>query len=109
MVQSNSHSLTHARGLAHWKFLYFHGQKNARIRQHQTVYSKPKRERSLLITLLSPALFLEPDVYLGEIQRVWTDEFITGTVWQSFMNNLIAEWQGLILLVWFDLCCQGIS
>jgi len=109
VVLSNSHSLTHVHGLAHWKFLYFHGQKNARIHRHRTVYSKPKRERSLLITLLSPALFLAPDVYLGEIQTMWTDEVILETVWQSFMSKLITEWQDLILYVWFDLCCHGIS
>jgi len=81
----------------HWQFLYFHGQKNARINRHRTVYSKPKRERSLLITLLSPALFLAPDAYLGEIETMWTDEVIIEAVWQSFMSKLIAEWQGLIL------------
>jgi hypothetical protein len=109
MVVSNSYSLTPAHGLAHWKFLYFHGQKNARINRHRTVYRKSKRERSLLITLLSPALFLAPDVYLGEIQTMWTDKVIIKTIWQSFMAKSIAEWQGLILWVWFDLYCHGIS
>jgi hypothetical protein len=86
---------------AHWRFLYFHGQKHARLVRDQTVYDKPKRERSILITLLSPLLFLAPEVHLREMERLWTDEVIIETVWKSFMTKLIGEWEDIILWVCF--------
>ncbi|KAI0296406.1 hypothetical protein BC826DRAFT_233003 [Russula brevipes] len=82
---------------AHWRFLYFHGQKHARLVRDQTVYNKPKRERSLLITLASPLLFLAPEVHLREMEKLWTDEVIIETVWKSFMTKLLGEWDDLIL------------
>ncbi|KAI0277909.1 hypothetical protein BGY98DRAFT_934068 [Russula aff. rugulosa BPL654] len=54
---------------AHWRFLHFHGETHARLIQDQSVYDKPERERSLLITLLSPLLFLAPDAYLREMEK----------------------------------------
>jgi hypothetical protein len=63
------------------------------------VYDKPKRERSLLITLLSPLLFLAPEVHLRETEELWTDEVIIETVWKSFMTKLLGEWEYAILLV----------
>ena len=84
---------------AHWRFLYFHGQRHARLMRNQTVYDKPKRERSLLITFLSPLLFLAPEVHLREMEKLWTDEIIIETVWKSSMSKLLAEWEGVILWV----------
>ena len=85
--------------LAHWRFLYFHGQKNARLGRQQTVYSKPPRGRSPLITLLSPVLFLAPNGYLREMEAMWTDEIIVKMVWQGFMSKLLREWEDIILWV----------
>ena len=85
--------------LAHWRFLYYHGQKNARLDKHQTVHDEPKRERTFFITLLSPVLFLAPEVHLQEIERLWTDDIIIDTAWKSFVPKLLDEWQELILLV----------
>ncbi|KAH9003371.1 hypothetical protein EDB86DRAFT_2891724 [Lactarius hatsudake] len=82
---------------AHWKFLYIHGQQHARVTRHQTVYSGVKQERSLLIMLLSPVLFLAPEVHLQDIKKLWTDEIIIETVWKSFMTKLVGEWEELIL------------
>jgi hypothetical protein len=84
---------------AHWRFLYFHGQKHARLIRDQSVYDKPKRERSLLITVLSPLLFLAPEVHLREMEKLWTDEVIVEMVWKSVMTKLVDEWDDLILWV----------
>ncbi|KAH8982875.1 hypothetical protein EDB92DRAFT_2040114, partial [Lactarius akahatsu] len=84
--------------LAHWRFLYFHGQKNARLDKHQTVYCQAKRERTIFIMLLSPVLFLAPEVHLQEIEKLWTDDVIIDTAWKSFVPKLLEEWQELILL-----------
>jgi hypothetical protein len=85
--------------LAHWRFLYFHGQKHARLVRHETVFDKPKRERTFLITLLSPVLFFAPEVHLRDMERLWTDDVIIETVWKTFMTKLLGEWEGVILWV----------
>ena len=85
--------------LAHWRFLYFHGQKNTRLDKHQTVHDGPKRERTFFITLLSPLLFLGPELHLEEIEKLCTDEIIINAAWKGFVQKLLEEWQELILVV----------
>jgi hypothetical protein len=63
------------------------------------VYGKPTRERSILISLLSPLLFLAPEGHLREMEKLWTDEIIIEAVWKSFMAKLLGEWEGVILCV----------
>jgi hypothetical protein len=53
------------------------------------VYDKPNVKDPLLITLLSPLLFLAPEVHLREVEKLWTDEVIIETVWKSFMTKSI--------------------
>ena len=84
--------------------MYFHGQRHARLSNDQTVYSKPIRERSTLISLLSPLLFLAPEVHLGEMEKLWTDEVIIEIAWKSFMKKLLDEWNSFIFLVRFMPC-----
>jgi hypothetical protein len=86
---------------AHWRFVYFHGQRHARLSRDQTVYDKPKRERSLLITCLSPLLFLAPEAYLREIERLWVDELINESDWKRFIAKLLEQWNHVILWVRF--------
>lgn len=83
---------------AHWRFLCFHGQQSARLEREKTVYADASQERTLLITLLSPLLFLSPEVHLRELEKLWTDEIIIERVWKSFMTKLLEEWGELILL-----------
>jgi hypothetical protein len=85
--------------LAHWRFLHFHGQRHARLERDKTVYDEPAHERSILISLLSPLLFLAPEVHLREMEKLWTDGVIIETVWKQFMTKLSEEWKDLILWV----------
>ncbi|KAI9458574.1 hypothetical protein BJY52DRAFT_411830 [Lactarius psammicola] len=82
---------------AHWRFLYFHGQNSARLIRHKTVYTHPDRERTLLITSLSPTLFLAPEGYLRELEKVWIDEVVFERDWRNFISGLLKEWEQLIL------------
>ena len=86
---------------AHWKFLHFHGQRHARLTSGKTAYDKPTRgrERSILISLVSPLLFLAPEAHLREMEKLWTDDFIFESVWKTFMSKLLGEWNSLILWV----------
>ncbi|KAH9051655.1 hypothetical protein EDB87DRAFT_1582345 [Lactarius vividus] len=67
--------------------------------RNKTIYADASRERTLLITLLSPVLFLAPEVHLRELETLWTDGVIIETVWKSFMTRLLDEWEELILSI----------
>jgi len=84
---------------AHWRFLYFHGQRHARLLKNQTVYDDPKfsGESSRLIRFLSPLLFFAPEVHLQEMKELWTDEIIIEITWKKFMTKLQDEWIGFVL------------
>jgi hypothetical protein len=49
--------------------------------------------------LLSPLLFLAPEVHLCEMEKLWTDVVIIESVWKKFMSKLLDEWNDLILWV----------
>ncbi|KAH9172698.1 hypothetical protein EDB89DRAFT_2069372 [Lactarius sanguifluus] len=83
--------------LAHWRFLYFHGQNSVRLERHKTVYAHPDREKTLLITLLSPALFFAPEGYLRLLEIVRVDGVIIESIWQRFVSRLLKEWEQLII------------
>ena len=53
----------------------------------------------MLITCLSPLLFLAPEVHLREMEKLWMDDVIIETVWKNFMTKLLAEWEDVILWV----------
>src|SRR6266567_1106869 len=93
---------------AHWRFLYFHGQRHARLLKNQTVYDEPKlsSESSRLIRILSPLLFCAPEVHLREMKELWTDEIIIEITWKKFMTKLQDEWMGFVLWVGFVSCCD---
>ena len=65
----------------------------------QTAYNKPKRERTIFMSFLSPLLFLAPEVHLREMEKLWTDDVIIESVWKGFMSKLLGEWNDLILWV----------
>ena len=93
---------------AHWRFLYFHGQRHARLLKDRTVYDEPKLsgERSRLIRILSPLLFFAPEVHLREMNELWTDEIIIEMTWKKFMTKLQDEWIGFVLWVGLVSCCD---
>jgi hypothetical protein len=76
---------------AHWRFLYFHGQRHARLVCDQTVYNEPIRKRSRLVSLLSPLLFLAPEVHLNEMEKIWVDEMINMSAWRSYVDKVLEE------------------
>ena len=63
------------------------------------MYDKPKHERSLLITVISPLLFLAPEGHLREMERLSADELVIKVVWRAHMTVLLGEWGDTILWV----------
>jgi len=84
---------------AHWRFLYFHGQRHARLLCGQTVYNTTKPKRSVVFSFLSPLLYFAPEASLVEMEQLWTDEVILERAWKSFMTRLLSEWNDSILWV----------
>ncbi|KAI0064322.1 hypothetical protein BV25DRAFT_1990069 [Artomyces pyxidatus] len=82
---------------AHWKFLYYHGQKEARLDQGVSVYGPVSRPRTFLITVISPMLFFAPEVHLKDLEKLWADEVIVQMTWKQFMVKLYTEWTEFIL------------
>jgi hypothetical protein len=85
--------------LVQWRFLYFHGQRHARLLKDRTVYDKPIHERTLLITLVSPFLLLGPELYMQQMETLWIDEIVMPAEWTAFIRNSLDEWKDLILTV----------
>ena len=84
---------------AHWRFLFFHGQRHARLICDQSAYDTRNRKRSALVSFLSPWLFFAPEVHLMEMEKIWTDEFIIERAWRGFMTKTITEWKDSIVAV----------
>ena len=84
---------------AHWRFLDFHGEINARLNRNEAIYHGNSHKRSFLIIALSPLLFRAPQRYLTELEEAWIDEHILEPVWKSLMTKILGEWSDLILWV----------
>ncbi|KAN0131228.1 hypothetical protein V8E53_010932 [Lactarius tabidus] len=82
---------------AHWRFLDFHGQINARLNRNEAIYDEQSHERSILIIVLSPLLFFAPQRYLAELEEAWIDKHLLEPVWKSLMTKMLGEWSDLIL------------
>ncbi|KAH9046321.1 hypothetical protein EDB83DRAFT_2553734 [Lactarius deliciosus] len=97
----NSHANTSVARLlsfyAHWRFLHFHGQKASRQDRYKSIYKGSRRNRTMLVRILSPILFFFPDVHLLELQKVWTDEIVVEALWREFMQKLVSEWAEFVL------------
>jgi hypothetical protein len=49
--------------------------------------------------LISSLLFFTLDDYLWDMEKLWMNEFITPTIWESFMTNQLKQWSDGMLLV----------
>ena len=107
LITLGSHKFNSFTCSAHWRFLYFHGQKHARLIRDQSVYDKPKHERSLLFTILSLLLFMAPGVHLRDLEKLWTDEVIIESVWRNHVMMLLGEWGDMIL--WVRIQCRNMT
>lgn len=60
--------------VAKHRFILHAGEDHYLLRGSQCVFEKPESERSLLLTMISKALFGLPDVYKAEIEILWVDQ-----------------------------------
>lgn len=76
----------------------FAGQPCARLNRGQAIYDV-KTKKSLLITILSPALFFAPDVHLKKLESVFLDDMVNQVPWKAFIQQLQEEWREFIVYV----------
>ena len=78
---------------AHYKFLYFHGQPEARLDNDKSVYQSTHYKSNLFTSALSVLLFMTPEGYIEELRRIWVDSIINLIAWKAFLQNLQTEWK----------------
>jgi len=81
------------------RFFNFCGQPGARLNSDQSIFSKSKPKRSMLINLLSFFLFWAPCDYAKEFDGIWVDRVINRIMWKQFIAKLSNDWSGLALYV----------
>ena len=81
------------------RFFNFCGQPGARLNSDQSIFSKSKPKRSMLIHLLSFFLFWAPCDYAKEFDGIWVDRVINRIMWKQFIAKLSNDWSGLALYV----------
>lgn len=74
----------------------FHGEPNARLDVHQSMYGD-SINRTPLVTVLSPLLFYAPDFHLLGLCKIYTDGLIRYRGWAEFISKLNHEWQEFTL------------
>jgi hypothetical protein len=79
--------------------MHFHGQKSSRQDRYKSIYKDNRRERTILIRILSPTLFFFPDSHLQELENLWTDKIIVESLWKVFIEKLVTEWTDFVLYV----------
>lgn len=78
------------------RFMNFHGQHGARLSRLQSIRPYAKK-RTLIMIILSPALFFAPDIHLKGIEDVWIDRMVLQEPWKDFIDNLVRGWEGFVL------------
>ncbi|KAG6809935.1 hypothetical protein H0H92_014017 [Tricholoma furcatifolium] len=74
------------------RFLNYYGQYGARLNYTQSVHGNEKRKRTWLIRLLSPLLFVAPNVHLKALDELWVDEIAIRVRCLNFFVKLTTQW-----------------
>jgi hypothetical protein len=81
------------------RFLNFHGEPNARLQRHFSVYGDPIYPRTLFIKAFSMVLFSAPDIHLKTLQNMSVDGIMHQSAWQETMKKLGEGWDAFVLAV----------
>lgn len=84
---------------ARTRFFNFYGQVGARLTADQTVYSKDRHRRSILLTIVSPLLFGAPHNYAQGLNAICIDQLVNHVSWKPFIDKLNSEWEAFTLYV----------
>lgn len=82
----------------------FYGHHGSRLALGQSVRGPRASYRTIIISILSPALFFAPDVHLRKLGEIWVDRVIVQTPWALFTENLKKDWEQFVDNVRFPSC-----
>jgi hypothetical protein len=89
--------------LARERFLNLSGEKHARIDANQSVYGEKARiglnETTLAFRILSPLLFLGPEVLFKKMEMLWVDRIAYAEPWNHFFDELSQDWTHQLVYV----------
>ena len=80
----------------------------ARLNRNQSIH--PERQRTLLMTVISPFLLYGAEVYLGKLREITIDSLLNSALWKNVLSELIDDWKEFTLYVrlynFFCLLCS---
>ena len=69
----------------------------ARLNRNQSIH--PERQRTLLMTIISPFLLYGAEVHLRKLREITIDSLVNENLWQDMLSQLIDEWKEFTLYV----------
>ena len=87
--------------LDHERFLHLHGQKIARLNRNQSIHPPSARQRTLLMTLISPFVLYGAEAHLKKLQEISTDFLVNDILWKDMMDQITDEWREFTMFVRF--------
>ena len=73
-----------------------YGIQGARLEPEQSIRGCKEAYRTILIAVISPALFYAPEVYLKRLEKTWIDKSIHQETWVKFISRLKDDWTLLV-------------
>ncbi|KAF9235819.1 hypothetical protein BU15DRAFT_50898, partial [Melanogaster broomeanus] len=83
-----------------YRFLNSYGQFDARLGGGRSVFSRKiahEEPVSWFLKCVDIALLGAPTAHLRSIRKIWVDELIDESRWQTYISGLNAEWKGFTL------------
>ena len=83
----------------HWRYIYFHGQRFARLDRFESIHGPAIRPRSWLMSLSSIVFLFAPEAHLLDIEKFYVDNSVARHVWKRHITKLQDEWIEFVLYV----------
>ncbi|KJA18463.1 hypothetical protein HYPSUDRAFT_218249 [Hypholoma sublateritium FD-334 SS-4] len=82
----------------HSKFVNCYGETFSRVEHNVSIFGDKLDKKTWVLKMLSPLLFLAPDIHIRNLRRMWIDRNLYKVVWERLVGKLNNEWQQCILL-----------
>ncbi|VDC00131.1 unnamed protein product [Peniophora sp. CBMAI 1063] len=83
--------------ICHWRYIYFHGQRFARLDRFESIHGPAIRPRSWLMSLSSIVFLFAPEAHLLDIEKFYVDNSVARHVWKRHITKLQDEWIEFVL------------
>ena len=69
----------------------------ARLNRNRSIH--PERQRTLLMTVVSPFVFYGAEAHLKKLQEITTDSLVNDTLWEEMLGRITDEWREFVIYV----------